>query len=62
VAAVQAVYGLESQGLGEAHGDDDPSPGMPFGKFKLEDVLGAEAPSCYEGMLRKSRGSQKMLV
>jgi hypothetical protein len=56
---VKAVHGLDSQGLGEAHGGDDPSLGITSGKFKLEDILGAEAPSCYEGILRKSRGYQK---
>jgi hypothetical protein len=61
MVAVQAVRGLDSQGLLEAHGGNDPSPGMPSGKFKLEDVLGAEAeaPSPYEGILPKFRGSQK---
>jgi hypothetical protein len=57
--AVQAVRRLYSQGIGEAHGDDDPYPGMPSGKFKFEDVLGVKAPSRYERILRKCCGSQK---
>jgi hypothetical protein len=56
MVTVQAVFGLDSQGGGETHGDDDPSPGMPSGKFKLEDGLGAEAPSCYEVIVLKSWG------
>jgi hypothetical protein len=51
------IRGLYSQGLGVAHGDDDPSPGVPSVKFKLEDVL--DAPSRCKGILRKSRRSQK---
>jgi hypothetical protein len=56
---VPAVHGLDCQWLGLAHGDDDPSPGMPPGKFILEDVLGGKALSRYEGMLRRPRGSHK---
>jgi hypothetical protein len=54
---VPVVRGLDSQGIGEARGDYDPSLGMPPGKFKVEDVLGAEAPSHYEGMLSDETSS-----
>jgi hypothetical protein len=62
MSAVQAVRELNSQGIGEAHRDDDPSPGIPSGKFKLKDILGAEAPSRYEGFFCKSRVSRKYSV
>jgi hypothetical protein len=53
------VLGLDSQGIDVSHGDDDSSLGIPFGKFKLEDILGDDAPSRYGGILRNSHGSQK---
>jgi hypothetical protein len=59
VAAAHAVHRLDSKWLGEAYGDDDPSLGIPSGKFKLEDIIGVEDPSHYKRMLRKSLGSQK---